>query len=271
VCAACASSSGPKPPPWLEKNATLMKRTLGDPDAKISYVVGPYPIAVVQGHLTCSQCSRPAGVPAQTGSAAAVRYDGKTHQTTDFGIVQGSARQAVNGVCSTHGRGCRHGKALAPEVLTEGVTFGVDRIVTHFSDAESRRRTHATLSAWRKAIRKRAQQWPQRRWRNPGRARTTRLLNTFARRYQFFVDRLVWHRPAQLAPEIVVHTTDYERLASATAPMLERLVPGYEAYYFEADDERGVPFLYASHAGRGPSAYGRWWGRSDAVQPFLHG
>jgi len=48
-----------------------------------------------------------------------------------------------------------------PKVLDEGVSFGVTRRVQRFSDAESRRRTEAALQAWRKAIRTRADRWPQ--------------------------------------------------------------------------------------------------------------
>jgi hypothetical protein len=271
VAAGCAGSYGPKPPPWLEKNAKAMAKSLGDSGAKVSYVLGPFPIAVVQGDLTCSQCSRPAGVPVQTGSAAAGRYDGHTHEGTDFSIVQGGIRDAIRGVCSTHGAGCRHGKALPAKVLLEGVTFGINRTVTHYSDADSRGRTAATLASWLKAIRTRAERWPQYHWPNPGVAKTQRALNRYARRYGFFVDRLVWQTPKQLAPEIVVHTTNYVGVGGATGRMLERLTTGYEGYYFEADDERGVPFIYVARARRGPSGTVRYWARSDAVAPWVHG
>jgi len=85
------------------------------------------------------------------------------------------------------------------------------------------------------------------------------------------VSRLVWQTPKQLAPEVVVRTTNYVELGQATGRILERLMTGYEGYYFEADDERGVPFIYVAKARRGPSGTGRYWARSDAVAPFVHG
>jgi hypothetical protein len=110
----CASASQSKAPPWLRKDAKLMAAELGDPHAKISYVLGPFPIAVVEGDLTCGGCSRPGPeVPAQTGSVAAARYDGGTYEVTDFAILHGSLRQAVAGQRTTSGPLRRRGSSRA--------------------------------------------------------------------------------------------------------------------------------------------------------------
>lgn len=273
---ACASSSGPKPPSWLEKNAKQMVKSLGDSKANISYVLGRFPIVIVQGELTCGQCSRPFGVPQQTGSIAAGRYDGRTHQGTDFTIGSGTVRRVVAGVCSTHGGACASGgspdeRAVRRRVLYEGVSSGIVRRVVHYSDAESLNRAGVALASWHTAIRTRAARWPQYHWDNPGVAGTERALARYARRYGFRVTRLVWQTPKQLAPEIVIRTTHYTEVGNGTAAMLERLMTGFEGYYFEADDERGVPFLYISKFRRGPSGGGKYWARSDAVSPFIHG
>jgi hypothetical protein len=176
--------------------------------------------------------------------------------------------------CSSSSSPDHSQKAKVPvrrKVLYEGVSYGIVRHVIRHSDADSRGRARASLSSWHKAIRTRATRWPRYRWDNPGVADTERALARFARKYGFRVTRLVWQTPKQLAPEIVIRTTHYVEVGNATGRMLERLMPGYEGYYFEADDERGVPFLYVSRYRRGPSGGGRWWGRSDAVEPFLHG
>jgi hypothetical protein len=273
LAAGCAGSSGAKPPPWLVKNAKAMAERLGDPGAKVSYVLGPFPIAVLQGHLTCSDCPRPDGAASPKGSVAASRYDAHTRDSTELVILHrghGGVRQAISAVCRGHGPSCRHGAATPAKVLLEGVSFGPNRLVTHYSDAHARSLTASTLKSWRKAIRTRAERWPQYHWPNARTGKTDRALYRLSLRYDFSIDRIVWHRPKQLAPEIVVTTTHYAETAQAVPELVSRVLTGYEGYYFEADDERGVPFLYVSRYLRGPSGGGRSWGRSDAVQPFIH-
>jgi hypothetical protein len=249
-----------------------MRENLGDRNATISYRLGPAPLVIVQGKLTCGSCSGPVGSGPLKGSVAVSRYDAYARQGRDFTIGHGTVRQSVASLCRAYGPSCARGGKGVPKVLDEGVSFGVTRRVAHFSDAESRRRSEAALHAWRKAIRTRADRWPQYRWDNRRPAAFNRSLEGISERYRFSsVERLVWREPRQLAPELVFRTTHYVAAAEAVRRLVGRLMTGYEGYYVEADDERGIPFIYVTRYRRGPSGGGQWWARSDAVAPFVHG
>jgi hypothetical protein len=269
----CASSSsGPKPPAWLLEDARSMFANLGDPNAKVSYRLGPAPLVIVEGDLTCAQCSGPPGSGPRRGSVAVSRFDAYARQGRDFTIGEGTVRELVASLCRAYGPSCARGGKGVPKVLDEGVSFGVTRRVQRFSDAESRRRTEAALQAWRKAIRTRADRWPQYRWNNRRPAAFQRSLERIAQRYGLSsVEPLVWRKPRQLAPELVFRTTHYVAAGRAIFRIVGRLMTGYEGYYVEADDERGIPFIYVMRYRRGPSGGGSYWARSDAVAPFLHG
>jgi hypothetical protein len=107
-------------------------------------------------------------------------------------------------------------------------------------------------------------------------------LAALAHRYDFDVVSVQIRRPRQLAPSIVVRTRRYVELARATRLILKQLDPKartnddrtgwrYEGFFFEADDEHGVPFLAAFNFWRGPHAGGGQWARSDRLFPFVHG
>jgi len=107
-------------------------------------------------------------------------------------------------------------------------------------------------------------------------------LRRAAQRYDFDVVSVQLLRPRQLAPKVVVRTKHYLALAHATAAILRRIDPRtpavddregwkYEGFYFEARDERDVPFLIAYNFWRGPSAGGGQWARSEPLYPFVHG
>lgn len=86
-------------------------------------------------------------------------------------------------------------------------------------------------------------------------------------------------RPRQLAPEVVVLTTHYVEVAEATRLILLRVDPKastgddrtgwrYEGFFFQAEDEHGVPFLIAFNFWRGGGGGGGQWARSDRLFPF---
>jgi hypothetical protein len=156
------------------------------------------------------------------------------------------------------------------KVLDEGVSFGVSGRVTRFSDAEAINLRSAALASWRRKIAQRGRMWPHARWPNPPVARTEATVRRLARRYGFRVMRLVWQTPRQLAPELVIRTAHYRGAGRAMLLLTTRAFTGYEGYYVEADDERGVPFDYVTRYRRGPSGGGRGWARSDAVAPYTH-
>jgi hypothetical protein len=106
------------------------------------------------------------------------------------------------------------------------------------------------------------------------------VLPALARRYDFEVTSMQLRRPRQLAPSIVVRTRRYVELARATRVILKQLDPKartnddrtgwrYEGFFFEGDDEHGVPFLAAFNFWRGPGGGGQW-ARSERLYPFAH-
>ena len=80
---------------------------------------------------------------------------------------------------------------------------------------------------------------------------------------------LIWRKPqkrmAHAAPR------NLRRLDPKVATGDDRSGWRYEGFYFEADDEHGVPFLLVFNFLRGPHAGGGQWARSDALFPFAHG
>ena len=104
VGAACGSSASVEVPPWLKDNALNLKERLGDSEAKISYVLGSFPIAVVQGHLTYAAHGGPV-----TGSTAAERYDARTHRSTVLTITKDGVQKTLGSLCEHFGAQCATG------------------------------------------------------------------------------------------------------------------------------------------------------------------
>jgi hypothetical protein len=80
----------PQTPRWLVEAETRTASGLGDPNATvISVTLGRFPIVVLEGKFVCNACSHgPSGAAAPTGNYAATRFDGVTHQSSDFGLSQ---------------------------------------------------------------------------------------------------------------------------------------------------------------------------------------
>jgi hypothetical protein len=166
-------------------------------------------------------------------------------------------------------------------VLEEGIHSGASSGVVHIDDATARRDAALGLRRWEADLRRRSRLAPRERFANPA-VRTLRdRVAAAARRHDFTVVRIKLLRPRQLAPLIVVRTTHYVHLAHATRDILRELDPrstsghlhrwGFEGIFFEALDERGVPFLTTFTTLRGPGPGGGQWARSDALYPFAHG
>lgn len=88
-------------PAWLVASVRRSARGLGDPNATlVRLTLGRFPTVVMKGNFTCTGCSRPsnsARVP--SGRYASMRFDGITHQSTDFGLAQTLAG-AMSGLCN---------------------------------------------------------------------------------------------------------------------------------------------------------------------------
>jgi len=103
--AACGSSGRPEAPRWLEEKTTALLEDFDDPSADISYILRPVPVVVLEGSLRCPDCSGPAA-ERPTGTAAAVRFDPKTHVFVDWSMVDGDACEALRALGRPYGGWC---------------------------------------------------------------------------------------------------------------------------------------------------------------------
>jgi hypothetical protein len=174
--------------------------------------------------------------------------------------------------------GCSSGSDRS--VLHQGISPGSSGTVVVISDHQASRAGRTTRSSWRSELAKRAREHPDQRFDNPSRSELRQRLRELAGDHGFTVISARVLRPRQDAPMVVVETMHYGELARSTPSILRALNPKdpggdgegwhYEGFYWEARDERGVPFLVASTLTRG-QVEGRQWARSEALFPFSHG
>ncbi len=166
-------------------------------------------------------------------------------------------------------------------LLTEGVRPGVSGVRHVIGDAEARRASRYAGAKWRDQLFFNAY-GNHDDFDNLSPTELRRRLTRAASRYDFDVVSLMFRRPRQLAPKLVVRTRHYLALARATREILLRLDPKrntgddrtgwrFEGFYFEAQDERGVPFLITWNAVRDGHVVGGQWARSERLFPFPHG
>ena len=189
-----------------------------------------------------------------------------------------SARSVVLLACAALAAGCgSHGS-----VLDAGVSFGHMAKAHKIGPAEAARDVRAAHVEWRREIAKRAREDPRQRFPNLAPFLFRQRLAEAARRYGFQVVSVRFLHPRQLAPEVVVRTKRYLELARAMYAIDAALNPRlparddrrgweYEGFFFEAQDEHGVPFLAVFDFMRGSGPGGGQWARSDPLFPFAHG
>jgi hypothetical protein len=153
---------------------------------------------------------------------------------------------------------------------------------TVINDATARQQAREIEKGWLSDIAVRAREDPSAHFANLPTARVRQLLAAAGHRYGFTVKTVRFLRPRQLARLVVVETTHYEALARAFGrfdkslnPLRDRRTDGlagvFEGFFFEAQDERGVPFFLTHDAIRGVSGGGGQWARADALYPAAHG
>lgn len=136
--------------------------------------------------------------------------------------------------------------------------------------------------SWEQEIQSRARHYPKKRFANPSKNELMGDLRALAKKNNFELVSVRLLMPGQLAPKIVIRTKHYLDLAHATPAILRRIDPRtaapddsqgwrYEGFYFEAQDEHGIPFLIAFNFERGPSPGGGQWARSEPLYPYAHG
>jgi hypothetical protein len=178
--------------------------------------------------------------------------------------------------CASHG----HSRA----VLYQGVgphQPGATAVDRRGSDAAARRGGTLVRKQWEREIRDRALEAPRERFANLAPETLKERLTEAAQDQGFQIVGVNLLRPRQLAPEIAVRTTHYRALARALPRILRSLDPhggqsdtrgwSYEGFFFEAQDERGVPFLALYNFWRGQHKGGGQWARSEPLYPFQHG
>ena len=167
-------------------------------------------------------------------------------------------------------------------VLDEGIRPGVLGKTHVISRAEALSDGRLRFVYWKSEIRKKVQADPKTRFQNPNTDVFLQRVSDAAARYHFEVVSVELLRPRQLAPKVIVRTTHYLDLARDTPEILRSLDPKaatsddrtgwkFEGFYFEAQDEHGVPFLTVFNSMRGPRAGGGQWARSERLYPFAHG
>jgi hypothetical protein len=135
---------------------------------------------------------------------------------------------------------------------------------------------------WEHEIQARARRYPEKRFANPSKDELMGDLRALAQKNDFEIVSVRLLARRQRAPKIVVRTKHYLDLAHVTPAILRRLDPRvgapedsqgwrYEGFYFEAQDEHGIPFLIAFNFWRGASGRGGQWARSEPLYPYHHG
>jgi hypothetical protein len=179
--------------------------------------------------------------------------------------------------CNGHGRESR-------AVLYQGVALhhpGTTVANHPVSDAAARRRGASMRKQWERDVRGRAIEAPREHFANLSPDTLKNRLAEAAHNHDFQVVAVKPLRPKQLAPEIAVRTMHYRALSRALPGILRSLDPhsgpsdtrgwSYEGFFFEARDERKVPFLVVDNAWRGQHKGGGQWARSERLFPFAHG
>jgi hypothetical protein len=151
-------------------------------------------------------------------------------------------------------------------VLDEGVT-----------PANARRDVASVRRQWLAEVRADALRYPHVQFHNLDRGEFVARLDVQARRHDFRISRITWHRVYLDAPDVTVVSTHYLQLAKDLPQVLDAIDPpprsdhrAFEAIFLEAVDGHGVPFVAIYDSLRGHIMGGQW-ARSERLFPYAHG
>jgi hypothetical protein len=150
------------------------------------------------------------------------------------------------------------------------------------SDEQARTSGARTLAMWERELRRGVRERPSLRFDNLSPAEVRRRLDTAADDYGFEVVSVRFHRPRQLAPEVVIRTSRYLDVSQSARIWLDRIDPKrrtnddragwrFEGFFLRAEDEHGVPFFIVFNYWRERESGGGQWARSERLYPFEHG
>jgi hypothetical protein len=197
-----------------------------------------------------------------TSSAACWRtllgdvYDGHIDHSYHVDCYETAIRHLPNGpVYSTipatlkRGLGNAAGDVIPPQSSWLGVAA---------ADAKARQQAAAVLANWKRGLAK-----------GNGVLARSRLARA-SRLYHFTTIRLA---SIDANPLVLVQTDDPAGLSRSVPSIMRLLDPRrrYEAFFFEAQDSRGVPFLIVFNDWRPPHAGGGQWASSADLYPYPHG
>jgi hypothetical protein len=168
------------------------------------------------------------------------------------------------------------GCANSRSILYSGYSVGSLGTRHVISDTAASDDVQLQLARWVTDIARRGREHPSQRFANLSVRQVRERLGAAAAHYRFTVERLRFFHPRQLEPLVILQTRHYLALARAIPAIERSLNPdvtgwAFEGFFLEAQDERGVPFITAHDALRGPDGYGSQWARSDQLFPFAHG
>jgi hypothetical protein len=140
------------------------------------------------------------------------------------------------------------------------------------------------LTQWTAYVTKGAKLNPTPRFARANRAIIARTVARNASRFRYVPRHAAVLRGRDGAPLVIVqvsrrHLADFSesfaalwrRLDPLTRPGPDRLAYRYEAFFSEAVDSQGIPFLVVWNAWRRPPRGGGQWARTEALLPFPHG
>jgi len=170
------------------------------------------------------------------------------------------------------------GCANSRSILYKGVvTGGGSRLV--ISDAAAVRAGWVNRKQWLADIARAGRDDPRPRFHNLSASQFRGRLAAAAVRFGFTVKTVEFLHPRQFAPLVIVQSRHYLAMAHAWLAIFKSIDPlrrhvrpkeTFEAVFFEAQDERGVPFIITSYDARG-RAGGGMWARSEELYPGPHG
>ena len=120
------------------------------------------------------------------------------------------------------------------------------------------------------------------RFASPPAAVLMRRLRRAQAVYGFRIVHVQMLHPLQRAPVIVIRSDRKHVIARATPRIVDLFDPhhpttanpsgyAYEAYFFVAEDSRGVPYLATFNHWRAPHVGGGQWAAEESLYPYDHG
>jgi len=161
-------------------------------------------------------------------------------------------------------------------VLESGVSFDAGH-VHRIGRAEAIRDARSAHEEWLGMLRARARAAPLRAFPSPPRTVLMARLESLATKLHFRIRSVTMQRPLQLAPDVVIASDDYVRLARDVPQIVDTIDPPprtndrvYEGIFLECVDSSGVPFALTFSAVR-THVVGGQWARADVLFPYAHG